>query len=218
MRLNKYLAQNLQISRRNADEKINAGIVKINNRKVSVGTIVNEDDIVEVDGEVIKSRRKHEYYKFYKPKGYICSHEKQGDSPVIFDLIGKQYLKFGGRLDKESEGLMLLSTDGDWLNNIFNAKNKITKKYIIKIKIPLQKGKKFKQNINHKGEILKISDYKLINKYTYEVALKTGKNHEIRRIFRFNNLKIISLKRNRIGKYSLKDLSPGDLVKINVNE
>ena len=56
------------------------------------------------------------------------------------------------------------------------------------------------------------------SKYTYEVALKTGKNHEIRRIFRFNNLKIISLKRNRIGKYSLKELSPGDLVKINVNE
>ena len=218
MRLNKYLAQNLQISRRNADEKIAAGHVKINNEKASVGTIVNEHDVVEVDGQEIKSRSKHEYYKFYKPKGYICSHEKQGDSPVIFDLIGKQYLKFGGRLDKESEGLMLLSTDGDWLNSIFNAKNKVTKKYIIKIKFPLPKGKKFKQNINHNGEVLKISNYKLINKYTYEVALKTGKNHEIRRIFRFNNLKIISLKRNRIGKYSLKELSPGDLVKINVNE
>ena len=87
-----------------------------------------------------------------------------------------------------------------------------------KIKFPLAKGKKFKQNINHNCEVLKISNYKLINKYTYEVSLKTGKNHEIRRIFRFNNLKIISLKRNRIGKYSLKELSPGDLVKINVNE
>ncbi len=218
MRLNKYLAQNLQISRRNADEKIAAGHVKINNEKASVGTIVNEHDVVEVDDQEIKSRTKHEYYKFYKPKGYICSHEKQGDSTLIFDLIGKEYLKFGGRLDKESEGLMLLSTDGDWLNSIFNAKNKVTKKYIIKIKFPLPKGKKFKQNINHNGEVLKISNYKLINKYTYEVALKTGKNHEIRRIFRFNNLKIISLKRNRIGKYSLKELSPGDLVKINVNE
>ena len=218
MRLNKYLAQNLQISRRNADEIIAAGHVKINRHKVNVGTIVTEDDVVEVDGEVIKSRSTHEYYKFYKPKGYICSHEQQGDSPIIFDLIGKQYLKFGGRLDKDSEGLMLLSTDGDWLNNIFNAKNKITKKYIIKIKFPLPKGKKFKQNINHNGEVLKIINYKLINKYTYEVALKTGKNHEIRRIFRFNNLKITTLKRNRIGKYSLKDLSPGDLVKINLDE
>ena len=127
MRLNKYLAQILQISRRNADEKIAAGHVKINNEKASVGTIVNEHDVVEVDGQEIKSRTKHEYYKFYKPKGYICSHEKQGDSPLIFDLIGKEYLKFGGRLDKESEGLMLLSTDGDWLNSIFNAKNKVTK-------------------------------------------------------------------------------------------
>ena len=183
MRLNKYLAQNLQISRRNADEIIAAGHVKINRQKASVGTIVTKDDVVEVDGEVIKSRSTHEYYKFYKPKGYICSHEQQGDSPVIFDLIGKQYLKFGGRLDKDSEGLMLLSTDGDWLNNIFNAKNKITKKYIIKIKSPLPKGKKFKQNINHNGEVLKITNYKLINKYTYEVALKTGKNHEIKEYF-----------------------------------
>jgi len=85
LRLNKYLAQNLQISRRNADEKIAAGHVKINNEKASVGTIVNEHDVVEVDGQEIKSRTKHEYYKFYKPKGYICSHEKQGDSPLIFD-------------------------------------------------------------------------------------------------------------------------------------
>ena len=73
MRLNKYLAQNLQISRRNADEKIASGLVKINKHIVSVGTIVNDDDVVELNGQVIKSRNKHEYYKFYKPKGYICS-------------------------------------------------------------------------------------------------------------------------------------------------
>lgn len=218
MRLNKYLAQNLYISRRKADEKIAAGQVKLNNHIANVGTIVEEEDIVQVDGEVIKSSGRHEYYKFYKPKGYICSHQKQGDAPIIFDLIGKSYLKFGGRLDKDSEGLMLLSTDGDWLNKLFNAKNKISKKYLIKIKNSFPKGKKFKQNINHNGEVLKINNYKLINKYTYEVTLMTGKNHEIRRIFRFNNLKIVSLKRNRIGKYSLKDLSPGDLVKININE
>ena len=68
MRLNKYLAQNLQISRRNADEIIAAGHVKINKQKVSVGAIVNEGDVVEVDGEVIKSRITHEYYKFTNPK------------------------------------------------------------------------------------------------------------------------------------------------------
>ena len=74
MRLNKYLAQNLQISRRNADEKIAAGHVKINNKKASVGTIVNEHDVIEVDGQEIKSRNKHEYYKFYKPKGLSLIH------------------------------------------------------------------------------------------------------------------------------------------------
>ena len=74
MRLNKYLAQNLQISRRNADEIIAAGHVKVNRQKVSVGTIVTKDDVVEVDGEVKKSRSTHEYYKFYKPKGLSLIH------------------------------------------------------------------------------------------------------------------------------------------------
>ena len=67
MRLNKYLAQNLFISRRKADEKIASGQVKVNNHIANVGTIVEEEDIVHVDGEIIKSRGRHEYYKFYKP-------------------------------------------------------------------------------------------------------------------------------------------------------
>ena len=218
MRINKYIALNLPTSRRKADTLIGSGQVLVNGQVPEVGYIVKDKDEVSVNGKKILNNTTHEYYRFYKPKGYVCSHNKQDNSPTIFQLIEKDYLKFGGRLDKDSEGLMLLSTDGDWLNNMFNAKNKITKKYIIKIKFPLPKGKKFKQNINHNGEVLKITNYKLINKYTYEVALKTGKNHEIRRIFRFNNLKITTLKRNRIGKYSLKDLSPGDLVKINIDE
>ena len=94
MRLNKYLAQNLQISRRNADEKIAAGHVKINNEKASVGTIVNEQDVVEVDGQEIKSRTKHEYYKFYKPKGYICSHENLCVQPNHHRYLNTKVLMF----------------------------------------------------------------------------------------------------------------------------
>ena len=217
MRLNKFVAQNLDISRRKADDLISSGEVLVNQKTGMLGLDIKPTDIVEVYGQTLKHNKIHDYYIFYKPKGYICSHEKQGNSPTIFDLIGMEYLKFGGRLDKESEGLMLLSTDGDWLNSIFHSRNKVEKKYIVKVKSPLDKSKKFKRNINHNGDILRIKNLKIINKYTFEVTLNSGKNHEIRRIFRFNGLDIIELKRIKVGKYKLNNIEKGKLVKIEIN-
>ncbi len=217
MRLNKFVAQNLDISRRKADDLISSGEVLVNQKTGMLGLDIKPTDIVEVYGQTLKHNKIHDYYIFYKPKGYICSHEKQGNSPTIFDLIGMEYLKFGGRLDKESEGLMLLSTDGDWLNSIFHSRNKVEKKYIVKVKTPLNKSKKFKRNINHNGDILRIKNLKIINKYTFEVTLNSGKNHEIRRIFRFNGLDIIELKRIKVGKYKLNNIEKGKLVKIEIN-
>jgi pseudouridine synthase len=217
VRLNKFVAQNLDISRRKADDLISSGEVLVNQKTGMLGLDIKPTDIVEVYGQTLKHNKIHDYYIFYKPKGYICSHEKQGNSPTIFDLIGMEYLKFGGRLDKESEGLMLLSTDGDWLNSIFHSRNKVEKKYIVKVKSPLDKSKKFKRNINHNGDILRIKNLKIINKYTFEVTLNSGKNHEIRRIFRFNGLDIIELKRIKVGKYKLNNIEKGKLVKIEIN-
>jgi|TARA_B100001094_G_scaffold88094_1_gene84284 pseudouridine synthase len=217
VRLNKFVAQNLDISRRKADDLISSGEVLVNQKTGMLGLDIKPTDIVEVYGQTLKHNKIHDYYIFYKPKGYICSHEKQGNSPTIFDLIGMEYLKFGGRLDKESEGLMLLSTDGDWLNSIFHSRNKVEKKYIVKVKTPLDKSKKFKRNINHNGDILRIKNLKIINKYTFEVTLNSGKNHEIRRIFRFNGLDIIELKRIKVGKYKLNNIEKGKLVKIEIN-
>jgi len=217
VRLNKFVAQNLDISRRKADDLISSGEVLVNQKTGMLGLDIKPTDIVEVYGQKLKHNKIHDYYIFYKPKGYICSHEKQGNSPTIFDLIGMEYLKFGGRLDKESEGLMLLSTDGDWLNSIFHSRNKVEKKYIVKVKTPLNKSKKFKRNINHNGDILRIKNLKIINKYTFEVTLNSGKNHEIRRIFRFNGLDIIELKRIKVGKYKLNNIEKGKLVKIEIN-
>ena len=217
MRLNKFVAQNLDISRRKADDLISSGEVLVNQKTGKLGLDIKPTDIVEVYGQTLKHNKIHDYYLFYKPKGYICSHEKQGNSPTIFDLIGMDFLKFGGRLDKESEGLMLLSTDGDWLNSIFHSRNKVEKKYIVKVKSPLDKSKKFKRNINHNGDILRIKNLKIINKYTFEVTLNSGKNHEIRRIFRFNGLDIIELKRIKVGKYKLNNIEKGKLVKIEIN-
>ena len=214
MRLNKFIALNLPTSRRKADELIQSGEVIVNGKVPEVGYIVKQNDVVSVNNKKLSNNNIHEYYKFYKPKGYVCSHNKQGNSPTIYDLIGKNYLKFGGRLDKDSEGLMLLSTDGEWLNQIFHSKNKVQKKYKVTLKNKINKNKKIRTKITFEGQTLKIHNIKVINSYTYNVTLLSGKNHEIRKIFRFNDLDIRELKREKIGKYTLGNMSKGQLSKI----
>ncbi|NDG89594.1 MAG: rRNA pseudouridine synthase [Proteobacteria bacterium] len=214
MRLNKFIALNLPTSRRKADDLIQSGEVTVNGKVPEVGYIVNQNDIVSVNNKNLSNNNAHEYYKFYKPKGYVCSHNKQGDAPTIYDLIGKNYLKFGGRLDKDSEGLMLLSTDGEWLNEIFHSKNKIEKIYKVTLKNKINKNKKIRTKITHEGQTLKIHNIKAVNSYSYNVTLLSGKNHEIRKIFRFNDLVIRQLKREKIGRYTLGNMSKGQLSKI----
>lgn len=214
MRLNKFIALNLPTSRRKADDLIQSGEVTVNGKVPEVGYIVNQNDIVSVNNKNLSNYNAHEYYKFYKPKGYVCSHNKQGEAPTIYDLIGKNYLKFGGRLDKDSEGLMLLSTDGEWLNEIFHSKNKIEKIYKVTLKNKINKNKKIRTKITHEGQTLKIHNIKAVNSYSYSVTLLSGKNHEIRKIFRFNNLVIRQLKREKIGRYTLGNMSKGQLSKI----
>jgi len=214
LRLNKFIALNLPTSRRKADDLIQSGEVTVNGKVPEVGYIVNQNDIVSVNNKNLSNNNAHEYYKFYKPKGYVCSHNKQGEAPTIYDLIGKNYLKFGGRLDKDSEGLMLLSTDGEWLNEIFHSKNKIEKIYKVTLKNKINKNKKIRTKITHEGQTLKIHNIKAVNSYAYSVTLLSGKNHEIRKIFRFNDLVIRQLKREKIGKYILGNMSKGQLSKI----
>ena len=216
MRINKYIALNLPTSRRKADTLIGSGQVLVNGQVPEVGYIVKDKDEIYVNGKKILNNTTHEYYRFYKPKGYVCSHNKQDNSPTIFQLIEKDYLKFGGRLDKDSEGLMLLSTDGEWLDSIFHTKNKIEKIYKVTLVQKINHNKKIRTKINHDGQILKINKIKILNTYSYLVTLTSGKNHEIRRIFRFNGLKIRELKREKIGKYNLNNMSKGQLSKIEI--
>ena len=95
---------------------------------------------------------------------------------------------------------------------------KYKKKYKVTLKNKINKNKKIRTKINHEGQSLKIHNVKAINSYTYSVTLLTGKNHEIRRIFRFNDLNIRELKREKIGKYSLGNMSKGQLSKIDIYE
>ena len=206
----------MNISRREADKLIEKKEVKINGNITKLGEIVLDKDIVSYKNKIINPVDVHEYYKFYKPKNYVSSRSRQGNSKTIYDLIKNKKLKYSGRLDKESEGLMLLSTDGNWLNNNAHPSNQMDKKYIVTTNFEEINLAKFKKSITDNNENLNIFSINKVSKYKYLVTLKTGKNREIRRIFEYNNIKIINLKRISIGKYTLGNMKIGDLEEIKI--
>jgi len=216
VRINKYLALNLNISRREADRLIENNLIKINGIESKLGQIVDENDVLSYKNKIIKTITKHKYYKFYKPKNYITSRSSQGNTKTIYELIEYKNLKYSGRLDKESEGLMLLSTDGDWLNNNSHPSKELYKKYLVTTDIEDIDLTKFKKSINDNNEELKIYSINKNSKYEYVVILKTGKNRENRRIFEYNKIKITNLKRLSIGKHTLGKMKTGELKEINI--
>lgn len=214
MRINKFLALHLNTSRRKADELIRLNKVEISGKLAKLGDEVLANDKVSYNSKIIESLITFKYYKFYKPKGYICSHKAQSNSKIIYEIIQDKSLKFNGRLDKNSEGLMLLSNDGDWLNSTIHPSKGLKKKYIVRVSNPINL-QKFNKAVVDKDEYLRILDIQELKKLTYEVSLKTGKNREIRRIFDSNNIKILTLKRISIGDYKLGNLKIGELKEIN---
>ena len=214
MRINKYLALNLNTSRREADKLVEKSLIKVNGIEAKLGQLVDENDVLTYKNEVINSITEHKYYKFYKPKNYTSSRTSQGNSKTMYELINNKNLKYSGRLDKDSEGLMLLSTDGDWLNINAHPSKEVSKQYIVTTEIEDIDLTIFKKTINDNKEKLMLYSMNKITKYQYAVTLKTGKNREIRRIFEYNNVKITNLKRISIGKHTLGNMKIGELKKI----
>ncbi len=214
LRINRFLALNLNISRRDSDQLVDKNKIKINGKIAKHGDLVGEADLVMFKNEVVQPTKEHEYYLFYKPYGYVSSHKRQGDSKIIYDLISNKSLKFGGRLDKDSEGLMLLSTDGVWLNKYSHPKSNISKKYIVTTGKEIN-FETFRKTIKDNDEQLKIHRLIELKRLTYEVTLKTGKNREIRRIFDLNNIQIKNLKRVQVDKFKIGKMKIGELKKIN---
>ena len=213
LRINRFLALNLNVSRRDSDILVENKSIKINGVIANHGDLVDDDDIVMHKNQVIQAIKEHEYFLFYKPYGYISSHKRQGESKIIYDLIHNKSLKFGGRLDKDSEGLMLLSTDGVWLNKYSHPKSNISKKYIVVTSKEIN-FETFRKSIKENDEQLKIHKLTEIKKLTYEIVLKTGKNREIRRIFDVNNIPIKNLKRIQVDKFKIGKMKIGQLKKI----
>lgn len=210
MRINKYIAHSGYTSRRKADDLIIKGKVKINGKIISEpGYKVVDGDRVEVDGEILSLEKKF-YMKLYKPTGFITSNFDPFNKKDLNDLVKIDERFFAaGRLDKDSEGLLIITNDGDFTNNLIHPKFKLDKEYIVKIDKKLTKNQEisFEKGLDI-GNGEKTSDAKLeyLGNNTYRVIIHQGYNRQIRRMFNVFKANVINLRRIRIGKIELSDL------------
>lgn len=213
-RLNKYLATNFGVSRREADILIQKGSVEINNRKAEIGERVFDGDRVTLDGKEV-NQRALVYIILNKPVGYICSRKRQGDTPTIYELLPEdlRQLKSVGRLDKDSSGLILLTNDGDFAFQMTHPKFYKTKKYTVMLDRelePLHQQMIADFGINLTDGLSKMVLVRLDEKrLRWDITLHEGRNRQIRRTFEALGYKVVALHRYQFDNYTLSGLEPG---------
>lgn len=223
LRLNKYLALQLGISRREADLLIEESQVRINDIPATLGARFLDGDHITVRGKDVTSETELRYIQFYKPVGYVCSRRAQGDNPTIYDLLPLEYkkLKPVGRLDKDSSGLLLLSNDGDFTFKMTHPKFFKTKIYVVVIDRDLEPL--HQQMISDYGVHLEDGPSKLsleriseTNRREWKVTMTEGRNRQIRRTFASLGYEVIKLHRTNFGNYSLGDMKSGEYTSVDM--
>ena len=217
MKLFKFIADSGLLSRRRAQEEIKNAMVTVNDKLIlDPFHNINIKDDIRYDQKKVKQRDRFTTILLNKPKGYISTKSDEKDRKTIFELIpSKYYLNHVGRLDKDTTGAILLTDDGQLSQFLMHPKNKIEKEYLAVSDKFLDKKTidKIKRGIfigsNQKGKAKIISQEKIKNRVEIKMILRQGKKNEIRRIFKFLDLKLFSLKRERIGEILLGDLPKG---------
>ena len=202
-RINKYLSEVGYCSRRKADKLIQEGKVTINGKIPEIGTKVEDDDQVAVEGQIIEKSKKQKniYLAFNKPVGIVCTTDRKVAPNNVIDFIKYPKRIFPiGRLDKPSEGLIFLTNDGDIVNKILRARNNHEKEYIVSVNLPISRD--FIQRMSNGVEILdtitKKCFVKKLEPKKFKIILTQGLNRQIRRMCESLGYKVKSLKRVRI--------------------
>ena len=212
IRLQSYLAKCGAGSRRICEGLITAGRVSVNNKIVTeLGTKIDENDIVYVDDVLAEPSDNTYYFALNKPRGYVCTNYDPNETAYARDLIdiAERNLLFNvGRLDKDSQGLILFTNDGDFANLIMHPSSETEKEYIVKVDRDLLKKD---MDDAYRGLVkpYRIKSYKLISKVEVSVVLTEGKNREIRNLFSLMGYEVKKLTRIRIGKVELGNLASG---------
>ena len=214
MRINKYLAECGVCSRREADKYIEQGKVKVNQKIAVSGMQVSEQDVVEVFGKVIEPKNRKIVLAYYKPIGVTCTEkDAHADKTIIQALNYPVRLTYAGRLDKDSEGLIIMTNDGDLIQNMMKGANGHEKEYMVKVNKEITKEflEKMSQGVYLKELNQKTRPCKLeqIGKFTFRIILTQGLNRQIRRMCQEFGYKVTSLRRDRVVNVELKGLRSG---------
>ncbi len=224
VRLNKYLSEIGHCSRRAADKLIESGRVYVNGEKVVMGQKVTPSDRIEIDGIPIEStNEKNVYLAFHKPVGIVCTTDTHVEKDNIIDFINYPSRIFPiGRLDKPSEGLILMTNDGDIVNKILRARNEHEKEYQVTVNKPVTA--EFIQQMSEGIPILDTVTRKCYveqtHKKEFKIILTQGLNRQIRRMCEYLDYRVVKLKRVRIMNIKL-DVKVGqyrDLTKAELKE
>lgn len=227
MRINKYLALTGIGSRRGVEELIKNGKIQVNGKVVyDLATDINEKkDFVEYNGKKLTIPKDYVYYKFHKPKGYICSAKDEKGRKTIFELINVPARVFSvGRLDYNSEGLLILTNDGDFANKIAHPSNHINKEYIVTVEGEVLESELavLRAGVVENGKRMPSAKVKFIefkdNVTRLSVIIDEGQNRQIRRMFEAIGRTIILLKRVSIGGLKLGGLTRGKLKELTEKE
>lgn len=227
MRLNKFISSNSEFSRRKADELIQAGKVFINNKKnQTLGIQIDpEKDKVEINGKIITAKTEKIYLALNKPADHITTRHDEQNRKTVMDLVPKiPNLKPVGRLDKDTEGLLLFSNDGEFINKYTHPRFECKKEYFVKIagllsdekKSELENGIKIDDKKTSKAKIRIIKCSK--KQTTLTITIHEGRNRQIRKMFASLGHDVKYLQRIRIGKISLGPLKKGKYRKLTPRE
>ena len=224
-RLNKYLSEAGYCSRRAADRLIEEGRVTINGKQPEIGTKVAPNDEVRVDGKLVENKTtSHVYLAFNKPLGIVCTTTRVEKNNII-DFINYPKRIFPiGRLDKQSEGLILLTDDGEIVNKILRGRYDHEKEYLVTVDKPISQTfiERMSNGVPILNTVTKKCDVKKLGKYEFKIVLTQGLNRQIRRMCEYLDYGVKTLKRTRVmnitldvpvGKY--RELSGKELQELN---
>lgn len=222
MRLNKYIASCGICSRREADKLIESGRITVNGQVPSQGLDVSDADRVCLDGKEISPRTEHVYLAYYKPVGVVCTErDEHADRTVIDDLGLSERVTYAGRLDKDSEGLLIMTDDGDLIQAMMKGANGHEKEY--EVTVDRLVTETFIADMS-KGVYLKELDrttrpctVKKTGESSFDIILTQGLNRQIRRMCDSLGYRVLKLKRVRIMSVNLADfdLKPGEYKRLN---
>jgi len=222
MRINKYLAESGLCSRREADRLLASGRVRVDGQAAKPGMQVEEGSIVLVDNVPVKPKAEKTYLKLYKPVGIVCTFEKREKNNLtrLPGLPGG--VTYAGRLDRNSEGLLLLTDDGDLIHEIMTGSRMHEKEYLVSVKDPVTdsflEGMAGGVRLDELGVTTRKCKVKRTGRNSFSIILTQGLNRQIRRMCHALGTEVVSLKRVRVMNVFLDDMKPGEIRQLTENE